>query len=358
MKSEFFGVEIKGICTVLPRNEICFDDEIEQYTFTKQQSLKLKKVFSLDKRRVVEKGVCASDLAEHGLKWLQKEFPEAVSGVGAILFISQTPDYLMPPTSNILQSKLGLPEDTYCLDINQGCCGFVIGLQQAAALISTSNINHVLVVNADVLSVKVSKNDRNSNPLVGDAASITLVSRASSHNSENKLSFNIKMDGNGAFALHIPAGGARIPCTPETAVLVPDDMGNLRSQDNLVMVGDQVFAFVQSAVPKLVEEAMVEQGVHDVDIEKYLFHQPNKFMLQKLAEALGVNPEKIPSNIVEKYGNSSGVTIPLVITSNIREAMLAKQKLNYVICGFGVGLTWGCLIASMGDMFFCEQLEV
>jgi 3-oxoacyl-[acyl-carrier-protein] synthase III len=358
MKSDFVGVEIKGVCTVLPRNEVCFDDEIENYTFTKQQTLKLKKVFSLDKRRVVEKGVCASDLAEHGLKWLKNKFPEVVSEVGAILFISQTPDYLMPPTSNILQSKLGLPEDTYCLDINQGCCGFVIGLQQASALISTSDINHVLVVNADVLSVKVSKKDRNSNPLVGDAASITLVSRTSNTNSENKLSFNIKMDGKGAFALHIPAGGARIPCAPETATMVEDGMGNLRSQDNLVMVGDQVFAFVQSAVPKLVSETMVEQGVRDEDVAKYLFHQPNKFMLQKLAEALCVNAEKIPSNIVEKYGNSSGVTIPLVITSNTREAMLAKQKLKYIICGFGVGLTWGCLIVSLGDMLFCEQLEI
>lgn len=358
MKSKFSNIEVRGMCTVLPKNEVLFDDEIDQYSFTHQQSLKLKKVFSLEKRRVAPVGTCASDLAEAGLVWLSENFPDLINSIGALIFVSQTPDYIMPPTSNILQAKMGLPNNTYCIDINQGCCGFIIGLQQAASLISTTDIRNVLVINADVLSAKVSSRDRNSNPLVGDAASVTLVSQVKNESPDSNCYFNIKMDGSSAFALHIPAGGARIPCSDATAEMINDDMGNQRSLNNLVMQGDQVFSFVQKYAPELIKETMEECSIVDSDVEKYLLHQPNKFMLQKIAESLGVKNDKVPDNIVEMYGNSSGVTIPLVISSNLKLKMLEEERHKYVLCGFGVGLTWGCMIVNLGNMLFCEQLEI
>lgn len=357
MRATFNNISIIGICTILPSNSVNFDDEIDQYAFTRQQSLKLKKVFSLNKRRVVTSGICTSDLAEAGLKWIFDSYPELKKDIGALLFVSQTPDYLMPPTSNILQGKLGLPETVLCMDINQGCAGFIVGLYQAASIINTSDINSVLLINGDVLSKKVSKFDRNSNPLVGDAAAITLISR-SNVASDNKLVFNIKMDGAGAFALHIPAGGARLPASEETSKLMLDDIGNRRSLDNLVMKGDQVFSFVQNVVPGIIEETIDQANLTHDDIWKYVLHQPNRFMLQKIAEALKVDYEKIPSNIVEEFGNSSGVTVPLVITHNLSKEMLSKNMFKTVLCGFGAGLTWGCAVADLGAMTFCKQLEV
>lgn len=357
MRAAFNNVSISGICTILPSNSVNFDDEIEQYAFTRQQSLKLKKVFSLDKRRVVTGGVCTSDLAEAGLKWIFNAFPELKKNIGALLFVSQTPDYLIPPTSNILQGKFGLPDTVLCMDINQGCAGFIVGLYQAASIINTSDVNSVLLINGDVLSRKVSKFDRNSNPLVGDAAAVTLISRSNTR-SDNKLVFNIKMDGTGAFALHIPAGGARLPTSEDTSKLMLDDAGNRRSLDNIVMKGDQVFSFVQSVVPGIIEETMEQAKLTHDDIWKYVLHQPNRFMLQKIAEALKVDYDKIPSNIVEEFGNSSGVTVPLVITHNLSEEMMSKNVFKTVLCGFGVGLTWGCAVADLGNMLFCKQLEV
>lgn len=357
MLAEFDNISIEGICTVVPSNVISFDDEIDQYSFTEQQSLKLKQVFSLDKRRVALEGVCTSDLAEAGLNWIFKRHPDLKSRIGALLFVSQTPDYLMPPTSNLLQDKLGLPKTTFCIDINQGCAGYIVGLYQAASIINTSDVNSVLLINGDVLSKKVSKFDRNSNPLVGDAASVTLISR-SNHTLRNKIYFNIKMDGAGAFALQIPAGGARLPTSACTSILMQDDSGNRRSLDNLVMKGDHVFNFVQSCVPELIEETISLANLTRDDIWRYALHQPNRFMLRKISEALKVDFEKIPSNIVEQFGNSSGVTIPLVITHNLSTEMLSKNLFKMVLCGFGVGLTWGCAVADLGRMIFCEQLEI
>lgn len=357
MQAKFDNISILGICSVLPSNIVNFDDEIEQYAFTRQQSLKLKKVFSLDRRRVAKEGICTSDLAEAGLEWIFNSFPEIKKDVGALLFVSQTPDYLMPPTSNILQGKFGLPHSVLCMDINQGCAGFILGLYQAASIINTSDVNTVLLINGDVLSKKVSKFDRNSNPLVGDAASITLVTRAK-QGTENNLTFNIKMDGVGAFALHIPAGGARLPISEETSRLMIDDAGNKRSLDDLVMKGDQVFSFVQSVVPEIIQETLTQAGLSKDDIWRYVLHQPNRFMLEKIAEALKVSYEKIPANIVEEFGNSSGVTVPLAITHNLSREMLSENKFKTVLCGFGVGLTWGCAVTDLGNMLFCKQLEV
>jgi 3-oxoacyl-[acyl-carrier-protein] synthase-3 len=244
------------------------------------------------------------------------------------------------------------------MDINQGCAGFIVGLYQAASIINTSDVNSVVLINGDVLSRKVSMFDRNSNPLVGDAAAITLISRINTASSEAKLVFNIKMDGSGAFALHIPAGGARLPASEETSRLMLDDAGNRRSLDNLVMKGDQVFSFVQSVVPGIIEETLKQANLSHDDIWRYALHQPNRFMLQKIAEALKVDFEKIPSNIVEEFGNSSGVTVPLVITHNFSKEMMSKNTLKTVLCGFGAGLTWGCAVADLGNMLFCKQMEV
>ncbi len=139
----------------------------------------------------------------------------------------------MPPTSNIIQGRLELGQDVFCLDINQGCAGFVIGLIQAFLLLDQNNIEKVVLINADVLSRKTSSKDRNSYPLIGDGAAVTIVER---EGRDSIISARVKMDGTRNDALMIPAGGFRMPSTPETAML--DDVGdnNLRAKDHLRMI--------------------------------------------------------------------------------------------------------------------------
>jgi 3-oxoacyl-[acyl-carrier-protein] synthase-3 len=258
----------------------------------------------------------------------------------------------MPATSSVIQGRLGLKQDMFCLDINQGCAGFLIGLMQGFLLLDQPSIQRVVLVNADVLSRKVSTKDRNSYPLVGDGASITILERT---DDATPIYMNLKMDGTRRDVLRIPAGGMRLPSSPETAVMAEDADGNLRSLDNLVMDGSAVFNFVQVEVPPMIDDLLQTAGKKMDDVDMFLFHQPNRFMLEKLADKMGVPYEKMPANIVEHYGNSSGVTIPLAIAHNLRHRVVG-ESINACLAGFGVGLTWASMLMRIGPMRFCEMI--
>ena len=161
------------------------------------------------------------------------------------------------------------------------------------------------------------------------------------------------MDGSSAFALHIPAGGAKLPNSIETAKLEEDYAGNFRSKDHLVMKGDEVFNFVQTEVPELIEEVIKISKFNKDEIDYFMFHQPNKFMLNKLADKLKVPREKMPSNVVENFGNASGVSIPTVITFNISDRLMNQSNL-LCLSGFGVGLTWAALIMKFEKLKFSK----
>lgn len=348
MDLKFNNKRISGILTILPQKTVKFEDEMENYNFSAAKSLKLKLAMGYNTHRVVEEGVCSSDLCIYGLNYLFENNLLNKDEIDALLFVSQSPDYFMPPTSNVIQGHFGMKQDMICLDINQGCAGFEIGLIQAFMLLEQESINKVVLMNADTLSPKVSKRDRNSNPLIGDAASITIVEKSDSNTT---IYCSIKMDGSGAFALMIPAGGFRQPCNSETSIMHEDESGNYRSTENLVMQGDSVFNFVQREVPPMIEHILLNAALTPDDINWYMFHQPNRFMLRKLAEKIGIPHEKMPSNIVEIFGNSSGVTVPVNISYNLGEK-LCKNNYKMCLAGFGVGLTWAAIVMDIGNIKF------
>lgn len=349
----FKNKKITGILTVLPSREVYFEEEMGNYNFSVAKSLKLKMAMGYNKHRIVDEGVCVSDLCCYGLEHLFQQGKLKREDIDALILLTQSPDYFMPPTSNVIQGKMGLKQDMICMDINQGCAGFVLGLIQAFMLLEQPTVRKVVLLNADVLSRKVSKRDRNSNPLIGDGASITIIERTEENNT---IWGTIKMDGSRADALMIPAGGFRQPSTSETAEMYEDLNGNFRSLDNLVMKGDEVFNFVQVEVPPMIDELLERASVDKNRVDYYMFHQPNRFMLQKLADKLEIPREKMPNNIVENFGNSSGVTIPTNITFNIGEK-LEKQEMQLCLSGFGVGLTWAALLLKMGKLDFCQTIN-
>lgn len=353
MNLTFKNKKITGILTVLPENEVKFDDEIDNYNFTRNQSMKLKLIMGYDKRRIVKKGTTSSDLCIFGMNYLFDKNLLNKNEIDALILVTQSPDYFMPPTSNIIQGKLDLKQDIICLDINQGCSGYIVGLNQAFMLLEQGEINKVVLLNADILSRKVSKKDRNSWPLIGDGASITIVEK----NSLSKPIFgSIKVDGKNAEALIIPAGGFKMPSNQKTSELKEDNSGNFRSLDHLRMRGDDVFNFVQREVPPMIENLLDRAGLNKEEIDYFLFHQSNRFMVKKLADKLGVSYMKMPNNIVEKFGNASGVSIPTTITHNLGDRLI---KNSFLICmsGYGTGLSWSSLLITLGKLTFCETIN-
>lgn len=353
MDLRFINKKISGILTVLPAREVAFEDEICNYNFSTAKSLKLKMAMGYNKHRIVEEGVCVSDLCCYGLTYLFDHSLLKREEIDALILVTQSPDYFMPPTSNIVQGRLGLKHDMICMDVNQGCAGFILGLIQAFMLLEQPAIQKVVLLNADVLSRKVSKRDRNSNPLIGDGASVTVIEKSAD---DQIIYGSIKMDGSRAEALIIPAGGFREFSSVETSEMKEDANGNFRSKENLVMKGDEVFNFVQTEVPPMIEALLKTAKIAKDEVDYYMFHQPNRFMLQKLADKIGVSRDKMPNNIVENFGNASGVTIPTNITFNINERLL-KEEILVCLSGFGVGLTWSSLLMKIGNLDFCTQIN-
>ena len=345
--------KISGLLAVVPANERSFVDDMANFNFPVARSLKLKKVMGYDKHRIVDGPVCASDLACFGMEHLFNRGLLGRDDFDALFVVTQSPDYFMPPTSSVIQGRLGLQHDMFCMDINQGCAGFLIGLIQAFLLLDQQSVRKVVLINVDVMSRKVSPRDRNSYPLIGDAASIAIVERSVD---PAPIHANLKMDGARREALMIPAGGFRTPSSPETAVLEDDGENNFRSQDHLRMDGQGVFNFVQVEVPPMIDDLLHTAGATSDEVDYFLFHQPNRFMLEKLADAMKVPYAKMPSNIVEHYGNSSGVSIPMAIAHNLRER-LTSGTINACLAGFGVGLTWSSMLMRLGPLEFCELID-
>ena len=281
MKFCFKDKAITGMMVVVPEQERLFANDMRLFNAPENRSRKLAMVMGYRAHRVVEDGVCASDLAEYGFNTLFAEGRLTPEEIDALVYVTLSPDHFMPPTSCILHGKLGLRKDCFCTDISQGCCGFVVGLIQAFQLLEQKDVHKVAVVNADVISRKVSPKDRNSYPLIGDAATISVVENRAG---AGDVLADVRFDGTRSMALKIPAGGFRQPCSSETAIRSADAEGNERAPDNLVMDGTAVFNFVMADVPPMLADLVKDAGIDFGGIDKYYFHQPNKFMLQKLAE--------------------------------------------------------------------------
>jgi 3-oxoacyl-[acyl-carrier-protein] synthase-3 len=353
MNFSFRNKRISGLLTVVPANERSFLQDMKNYNAPEARSLKLMEVMGYDKRRVVADGVCVSDLAVFGLQNLFSRSLLRPEDIDALILTSQTPDHFVPPTTSIIQGRLGLKQDMLCLDINQACAGFVIGLIQSFMLLEQQSVRKVVLLSGDVLSRKVSAKDRNIYPLVGDAVAVTVVERDST---DSSIEAAVRMDGSRANALTIPAGGMRLPCSPETAVLEDVGDNNLRAKDHLFMDGSAIFNFVQTEVPPLINGLFARAGRNLDWADYFLCHQPNRFMLQKLADKMKLPHAKMPNNVVERFGNSGGATIPMALTINISDR-LKTGGVNACLAGFGAGLSWAAMLLNLGPLSFCELID-
>lgn len=353
MITAYKGKRIHSMLGILPETISTFDEEVNNYSFPVKQTMRLKKVMGYKEHRLAKSTSTVSDFAVFGLNymldngWIQRE------EIGAVVTVTLCPDYYVPHISNIVQDKCDLDTDTVCYDIAQGCCGFLVGLSQAFMLLEHMANKKVILINGDVLSHKVSKRDRNDFPLIGDGCTITVVENC---HEDSQIYYEMHTDGKRGNALMIPAGAFRMPSTPETAEMKDEGDGNYRSLDNMCMDGRGVFNFVQTEVPPMLQAAFERVGKEPNDFDWFLFHQPNKFMLQKLAEAANLPEEKFPMNLVENFGNPSGASIPLTAIFNCREDLLTKKN-KCCLSAFGSGLAWGVMFMEIGKFQHCEMIE-
>lgn len=348
MKLDFKGKKISGVLSVLPENEYLFEDETADPEDVKNR--RLKRIIGFGARRRVKGTTTLSDMLLYGADYLLEHGKIKKEEIGAIVVSTLSPDYFLPQVSSILQGEMGLGSDVYCVDIMQACAGYVVGLIQAFMLLEHLGDKKVLVCTGEIFNRKSDENEpKFAHPSFGgDIANISVVENSGDG---NKIYASMYNDGLQREALIIHDGGFKNPMTPEKIALQTNNIPCL----GVSMDGTGVFNFVQKEVPPAIDELLGMAGKQTGDIDYFLFHQPNKFMLQKLAEKMGVPYEKLPMDITEKLGNSDSGTIPAVMTTDVAGDLLAKNN-HCCLSGFGGGLTWASIVMDIGSLDFCENI--
>lgn len=280
-----------------------------------------------------------SDMAVQASEKLFQENPDIDrQQIDFVLLCTQSPDYILPSTSCIVQSRLGLSVNCGAFDFNLGCSGYEYGLAIAKGFVAAGIARNILFITSEAYNKHLHPRDKGNRTIFGDAATATVISDKGFAEIGD---FVLGTDGNGAENLIIKTGGAAFPDKANDVVF--DEDGNPQSSDHLYMNGGEIFSFTLVKVPKMVKQTVERNNLSKDDINLYVFHQANMFMLNHLRKKLKIDEEKFFTNL-ENIGNTVSSTIPIALVDAKREGLL---KGNILIAGFGVGLSWGATILSI-----------
>lgn len=326
---------IKAITYSLPDLVVTNEDLVRE--FPEWSVEKIADKVGINNRHIAAENETSADLALRAAEKLFEEHPEIKKdSVDFILFCTQSPDYFLPTSACVIQDKLGLPTSCGALDFNLGCSGYVYGLSLAKGLLLGGIAKNVLLLTGETYSKFIHPQDKGNRTIFGDAGSATLISSDGFAEIGN---FSLGTDGRGAENLMVKSGGMRY--RERINDLYIEDNGNPRSSDYLYMNGAEIFNFTIDAVPPLIEDTLAKNALTRENVDGYVFHQANKFMINFLRKKIKIEPDKFFTSMSE-VGNTVSNTIPIVLTEKLKEEAL---KGNIILAGFGVGYSWGgCLI--------------
>jgi 3-oxoacyl-[acyl-carrier-protein] synthase III len=334
------NARLKDIALYLP-DAVLGNDELAKI-YPEWPAAKILEKTGINERRIASEKQTAGDMAYEAAVNLFAQGNVAVQDVDFIILCTQAPDYVLPTTACLLQDRLGISRQAGALDINLGCSGFVYGLSLAKGLIETGAAHCVLLLTSDTYSKYIHPMDKSVRTLFGDAAAATAI--ISTESSEESIGpFVFGTDGRGAKNLIVEAGMNRMPKSHNTIIEVVDGSNNIRSLENLYMNGADVMAFSLNEVPKAAEALLVKAGKTKEDIDFFVLHQANKFMLEALRKKMKVSVEKLPI-LVEDCGNTVSSSIPIALFK-LRSNKQLIQGHKLMLVGFGVGYSWAaCLL--------------
>jgi len=295
------------------------------------------------RRHIASAQTCSSDLAVESARKLFAEHQVDPAQIDFVLLCTQSPDYFLPTTACLLQERLGLSDKVGALDFNLGCSGYVYGLSLARGLVQSGDAKRVLLITAETYSKFIHPHDKSARTIFGDAAAATIVSGSerSDELAPTIGPFVFGTDGRGAKNLIVATGGMRDRRTG-IAADVTDDDGNVHNPDALYMNGAEIFTFTLKRIPPLVEAVLAKAGLRDDDIDLYVFHQANRFMLDALRKRMKIPEHKFYVYMAE-CGNTVSSTIPIALSHAMSEGRIRPGS-RVALIGFGVGYSWaGCI---------------
>jgi len=348
---EYNGVGITAMAAAVPHTVIN-NYEYTNY-FPAEQVKEVVDKIGIYERRFADAATCSSDLCFAAAEKLLTDNSIDRSEIDLLVFISQTPDYRMPATSILLQHRLGLPQSCVAFDINLGCAAFCYGLSVVYGMMQGSGIRKALLLDGETRSKVYSPKDRRSAFIFGDAGVAALIEKDAKF---GHSWFSLNSDGSRGDLIMIPGGGYRHPSSIETLKeKVIDEYGNIRSDEQGYMRGGDVFNFVIREIPRDITKTLEYAEKSKDDMDYIVFHQANNYINSYIAKKMKLDVERIPSTIA-KYGNTSSVSVPLTIVSELRDKLDGNKTL--LLSAFGVGMCWATGIVPFADCKISEIVEV
>lgn len=345
------NTKIIGLAAAVPSN---VKEIVEQECFSsRDEAERTRDLTHVERTRIVQDGVCCSDLCFESADKLLNQLGWNREEIDAIAYVSLSRDYLTPPTSCLLQDRLGLSKECLAFDLPFACSGYVYGMSILSSMISTGNIKKALLLVGETTSKWQSSRDKTLWPLHGDAGTATALEY---NESAAPLYFHLNTDGSRGEAIINVAGGMRHPITPEDLIEKEVEPGIFRNMVQSSMDGMGVFAFAIKEPGKGISELCEHFSLSLETIDYLLLHQANKYIDDKIGKKLKVPTEKIPYSI-KNYGNTSAASIPMTMVVGIGQEM-QNSVLNVVMCGFGSGLSWGSCYANLDHVICLPIIEV
>lgn len=330
---------IQAVDYYLPEGELSNDDlsrEFPEWTVDKISSKT-----GIRRRHIAAENEFTSDLAVGAGRALFARHGIAAEDVDYLIVCTQSPDFYMPTTACLVQDQLGLRTDIGATDVNLGCSGYIYSLGMAKGLIESGQVGNVLVITADTYSKFINPRDKSVRTIFGDGASASFVVGSDSPEALYAISYG--SDGSGGKNLIVPNGGLR-----SAAEIAPKSDVAARQLDgdgyDLYMDGPEIFNFTLDVVPRSVDAILRKAQLELEEIDLFVFHQANRFMLEHLRKKLGIDQEKFFLSL-EDSGNTVSSTIPIALTEAVNQGVL-KSGMKVMLLGFGVGLSWGGLLVN------------
>ncbi len=345
------SVEVRGIAACVPKN---VERNIESILIPDvHEREKLIASTGVVERRVSPEGCCSSDLCFYASEKLLQELAWDPSSINALVFVSQTPDYILPATACILQDRLGLSKDCLAFDISLGCSGWVYGMSVVSSLLSKGSVKRALLLCGDLTTRQNSYLDRSSYPLFGDAGTATALEYSET---AKGIKVHLATDGSGKDTIIIPDGGYRNPVTSSSLEFVDLGEGKVVSGLHSRLDGMGVFSFAISKAPKSVRALCEEYQINLEDVDFFPFHQANMFLNETIRKKLKIDPDKMPY-CLDRFGNTSCASLPLTMVV-CRSENLRNDHMRILGCAFGVGLSWGSIYLETDRIVVPDLIEV
>jgi 3-oxoacyl-[acyl-carrier-protein] synthase-3 len=336
----FQNIRVSGISACVPKKVVRNSDLTD--LIPPAEIDKTINSIGIFEKRFAGPEVCSSDLCYVAATELLQATGVPRDSIDVLIFMSQTPDHLVPATAPSLQHRLDLPQTCASFDISLGCSGYLFALATAFTYVSQPSIRRVLLLDGETFSKVVSQKDKVNAPLYGDAGSATLIEKGEKETSY----FSLYSNGAGQDAIKVPAGGFRRPASLATLEEREREEGNVRSEHELYMDGMEVFNFTIKVVPQSVLQLLEYSGSQLADLDFLVFHQANRFMTDFLAKKIKMPKDKIPY-CLDRFGNTSSASIPLTIASELQQKLAGHGRV--LMSGFGAGLSWGAALLDLSS---------